>query len=255
MRGSKIIQRAVALPRRAVRHRAPRPAPLRNDKSVTWSDRGVAAVCWATSITALAGSYRGLFDFATQRGQIPGWAAVAFPLYLDAFLVVGELRLYSAAKRGESLRIKSWSWLLTVTGLMASLAGNIAHVGPGASEAAKLAAAAAPLAAAVSLGTGLGIAKLNARKAGRAGREEPAHRPAAAPAAGTPARQPGNRHRPRADAPSAGQLATWVADDRLAGEDMSRRKFAARHQITDHYARIALAAGQNGHADLADVPS
>src|SRR6266700_1708161 len=136
--------------------------------SVLWADRGVAWVTWITSIAALAGSYRGLFDFATQRAQMPGWVAVGFPLLLDSFLVVGELRLYSAVRRHEQAYVKVWAWALTAAGLAASLAGNIAHVGPGAPWAAKLAAAAAPLAAAASLGTGLGIAKLNAGKpAGR----------------------------------------------------------------------------------------
>jgi hypothetical protein len=211
--------------------------------SIWLADRGVAIVTWAASAAALAMSYRGLYDFATQRAQMPGWVAVGFPLLLDSFLVVGELRLYSAVRRHEQVYVKVWAWALTAAGLFASLAGNIAHVGPAAPWAAKLAAAAAPLAAAASLGTGLGIAKLNAGKTD--GRE-----PGTEDGLSTsPARQPGKskaRRQPANDVPSYAQLAALAAQDEQKRKPMGRRSFAARHGISQHQARVFLASQQNG---------
>lgn len=214
--------------------------------SVRLSDLGVYWICWGATAIALASSYRGLYDFATQRGQVPGWAAVAWPFLLDSFLVVGELRLFSATARNEGLRIKLWAGLLAALGLSASLAGNVAHVA-GGPWGAKLAAAAAPLAAAVSLGTGLGIVKLNARKDRKADKAEHL----TGDVSTDPARQPGKRtSAPRrkgtTTTPTYAQLAALAAQDEQDHKPMTRRQFAARHDISAHQARVFLAGQQNG---------
>jgi len=196
-----------------------------------------------TTLAALSLSYRNQFNFATQRGGYPVWQAVVFPVIIDSFVIVGELRLFGATARNEGWRIKTWAWLLTALGLLASVAAGIAHVGLAASADMKLAAAVAPLAAAASLGTGLGLVKLDARKRGRrTGSTTGTTLPE--PARRSRARQPGRK---RAGAPSPADLATWIAADEAAGLPMGRASFARRHGISEHSCRDALAARGNGH--------
>jgi len=230
----------------------------RDIPGVDLSDRWVGRITVGATLIALAMSYRNQLDFATQHGGYPVWLAVFFPLMIDSFVVVGELRLFSATARDEGKRIKAWAWVLTLIGLAASVAAGMAHVGlvwwPVTGE--MLAAAVAPLAAAASLGTGLGIVKLRAREAGRAvastgnaGAEEPAaaqQRPRGT-ASAAPARSRARHLGQRSGAPSAGALERWIAADTAEGLPMGRRAFAARHEISEHHARAALS---NGHAPV-----
>jgi hypothetical protein len=215
----------------------------RDSAGVIASDRAVYAACWMTTLLALALSYRNLLDFASQRGALPLWAAVAWPLLLDVFLVVGELRLFSATARREKLRIKIWAAVLTAVGLAASLAGNIAHAGLGAPWQVKLAAAVPPLAAAASLGTGLGIVKLKARPA-KTGEE-----PRAAAADSSQPRAPAKTSRARPSVPVE-QIEAWYTAELAAGLPVGKQAFAARHKadgLTEHQARVFLKARGNGH--------
>ena len=215
--------------------------------AVQAADRAVLWITCAATVAALGLSYRNQFDFASShRGGYPLWAAAVFPLMIDSFVVVGELRLFSAVARNEEWRIKAWAWLLTLGGLAASSVAGVAHVGLSGPLSVKLAAAVAPLAAAASLGTGLGIVKLNARrKAPAAGQAD---------TAGPRARQPGKRT--KSGQPSAAVVSQWITDDRLAGLPMGRRSFTDRHRaegLTEHAARVALAVSGNGSGDKVPV--
>lgn len=221
----------------------------KDSKTVRQADQAVLWITCGSTAAALALSYRNQVDFASQRGHYPAWAALIFPLIIDSPVIVGELRLYSAVMRHEDIRIKAWAWLLTGLGLVISMAFGAAHVSlPLWFPAEQLAAAVAPLAAAASLGTGLGIVKLNAGKpASRDQETDPGHG-----SASTPARQPGKadpkraRRRPPGGGPSYVQLRAWAEEDQLSGLDMTRRKFAGRHGITEHQAKKALTSASNG---------
>jgi Protein of unknown function (DUF2637) len=228
------------------------------DTSVRRADTAVLRITVCATVAALALSFRNQIDFATQRGGYPVWGAVLWGLIIDSPVIVGELRLYSAAARHEGPRIKAWAWTLTLTGLVISMAAGAAHVAiPGWMPVKVLAAAVPPLAAAASLGTGLGIVKLNAaRKDGGAGTGTASHRsPDPAPRTARPrARQPGKRS---ATAPDYGQLAAWAADDRAAGLPMGRASFHRRHAaqgLTEHHARMFLDSESNGSGDLVSTP-
>jgi hypothetical protein len=226
----------------------------------------VLRITIAATLAALALSFRNQVDFATQRGGYPVWGAVLWALIIDSPVIVGELRLYSAAARipHEDTRIKVWAWTLTLTGLLVSMAAGAAHVAiPGWMPVKVLAAAVPPLAAAASLGTGLGIVKLRHRSSGRGtqGRETAVATSSPRPD-GPRARQPGitaaqARKRPSATAPSYAQLAAWAAEDRQAGLPMGRISFAKRHKaegLTEHHARMFLDGEQNGSPVAEQVP-
>jgi hypothetical protein len=213
--------------------------PIEDTPSVSAADRTIMIICWLATLFALGLSYRGLYDFATQRGGYPRWAAIAFPIIVDFPLVIGELRLFTIAARRETGYIKWWAWLLTGVGLAGSLAGNIAHVGPGAPATQKLAAAVAPLAVAVSLGTVLGIVKLRARSPRTQEQETGATpRPPVTAAAAVPARRRGYR---AAGQPTYAQLVALVEADRDKGLPTGRKALADRHGYTEHQVRTALA--------------
>ena len=230
-----------------------------NDPSVRRADTAVLRITIAATVAALALSFRNQIDFATQRGGYPVWGAILWALIIDSPVIVGELRLYSAAARHEGGRIKAWAWTLTLSGLLVSMAAGAAHVTtPGWLPVKVLAAAVPPLAAAASLGTGLGIVKLNAarNKDGGAGQGTASRRlPDPSPqTAGIRVRQPGitgkqARSRASSTAPSYAQLAVWAAADREAGLPMGRVSFHKRHAddgVTEHHARMFLDSQANG---------
>lgn len=228
--------------------------------AVKQADQWVGRITVGTTLAALALSYRNQFDFATQHGGYPVWAALVFPLMIDSPVIVGELRLFALTARGEKgFRIKAWAWSLTLIGLAISMAFGMAHAGlPAWLPGERLAAAVAPLAAAASFGTGLGIVKLRAREAGRAvasaGNDDAgtvaAQRPPRGTAPAAPAR-PRARHLGQATpAPSAEVLAQMISADVAAGLPMGRRAFWHRHEdegVTEHVARTALSAANGSH--------
>lgn len=130
-----------------------------------WALWLMAAITLATSAVSFGQSYRGLYDWATNHAGIPlPWAA-AWPLMVDSFLAVGELRLFVAAVDGDTHWItRLWGWGLAAVGLAASVAGNIGHVGWPATPAVAGSAALPPIAAAAALGTGLGLIKTIVRR-------------------------------------------------------------------------------------------
>jgi hypothetical protein len=227
------------------------------DSTVRRADTAVLRITIGATLAALALSFRNQIDFATQRGGYPVWGAVLWALIIDSPVIVGELRLYSAAARKEAGRIKAWAWTLTMTGLLVSMAAGAAHVTtPGWLPVKVLAAAVPPLAAAASLGTGLGIVKLNAARKDGSGQQErePSPRPE------TPrARQPGitagqARRRTSATAPSYAQLAALAAEDTAAGLPMGRISFARRHGVSEHHARVFLDSQANGSGERVTTP-
>lgn len=123
----------------------------------------IGVIATAATAAAFANSYRGLYDWAIGHGHIPPSLAWAWPLLLDAFVAIGELRLLIASIDGAPLfsRAMAWGWLLTLGGLAGSVAGNVGHA-PGWET--QLTYAVAPLAAAAGLGTGLGLIKMAVRK-------------------------------------------------------------------------------------------
>jgi hypothetical protein len=210
--------------------------------SVARADKAVGAITCIATVWALGLSYLNQLDFATQVGGYPVWAALVFPLIIDSFVVVGELRLYTATVRDEHWRIKLWAWVLTLAGLAASMAANMEHVGWHAPAGKIAAAGVPPLAAAAALATGLGLVKLRARSRGSTGqpRQAAGATPPTARAAAerAPARSSGQ--------PSAEQLLAWVTQDQLDGLPMGRVSFQRRHDISEHHAKRAVAMVRNG---------
>jgi hypothetical protein len=212
---------------------------------VSLSDQWVGRITVGTTVAALGLSYRNQLDFATQVADYPLWAALVFPLIIDSFVLVGELRLYSVTARRYQgwfgFRIKLWAWLLTLAGLAASAAAGVAHVGLEAPAGMKLAAAVPPLAAAASLGTGLGIVKLRARQPKTTGQARAA---APTPQQGTARKAGGGRARSRGNVPP--QLLERLRQDAADGLSMTKRDVMTRYDITDHRARTAIGALSNG---------
>ena len=221
-----------------------------DDSTVRRADTAVLRITIGATLAALTLSFRNQVDFATQRGGYPVWGSILWALIIDTPVIVGELRLYSAAARhpAEGLRIKAWAWTLTLAGLIVSMSAGAAHVVvPPWLPVKVLAAVIPPLMAAASLGTGLGIVKLNAaaRTAGSDSKQKRDEAVATArprPAA-TRARQPG---RLMTDTPEYPQLASWAAEDTAAGLPMGRVSFARRHGVSEHHARVFLDSRSNG---------
>ena len=237
-----------------------------DNTTVDRADTAVLRITIAATLAALTLSFRNQMDFATQRGGYPWWGAILWSLIIDSPVIVGELRLYSAASREEPhpYRIKAWAWTLTICGLIVSMSAGAAHVVvPPWLPVKVLAAVIPPLMAAASLGTGLGIVKLRNRPGGA----QPKQKRDEAVATSQPrtarsrARQPGitarqARRKPSATVPSYAQLAAWAAEDREAGEPMGRESFVKRHAdegLTSHHARQFLTGAMNG-GQAAEVP-
>jgi len=232
-----------------------------DDSSVRRADTAVLCITIGATLAALGLSFRNQVDFATQRGGYPVWGAILWALIIDSPVIVGELRLYSAASRSEPhpTRIKAWAWTLTICGLIVSMSAGAAHVVvPGWLPVKVLAAVIPPLMAAASLGTGLGIVKLRNRPgAPRRGSAQHQQERDAAVATSSPrtarsrARQPG-----KLGQPDAATIAGWLAADKLAGLPTGRLAFWHRHEdegLTEHLARQAIKSASNG-GQAAGVP-
>lgn len=143
---------------RAARGAVPPPAPgrvLRGFRLAALS--AIAAVITTASAASFAESYRGLWLWANRHGLAGFWAA-AFPLQVDAFIVVGELSLFIAMTDRWRLRDRLGAWTVALLGLVASVAGNIGHVAGGTIQTHGTAAV-PPLAAFAALWVGLGVLK------------------------------------------------------------------------------------------------
>lgn len=117
----------------------------------------IAVLVAAASLVSFAESYRGLYDWASRHDLYGGWAAI-WPLQVDSFIAVGELALFVALVDAWQRRSRAGAWLVTLTGLAVSVAGNVGHVTVH-STADRVTAAVPPLAAAAALAVGLGVLK------------------------------------------------------------------------------------------------
>jgi Protein of unknown function (DUF2637) len=240
------------------------------DRWVAGAHRLVAVIIVAGTTVALAQSYRSLVDWSLAH-QIPRQWAWSWPLMVDSFLVVGELRLFIAAARGASIRVRVWAWCVTLGGLAISVAGNVGHL-QHAAPAGRGTAAVPPLAAAVALGVGLGLVKAHAaghvnrpgtpkRRLRRAGGALVSWARAAAARLHTPPERDdvpplplppplpatGPADLPSPDAVLLAVLAAEAAEGTLR---MSRRAVHERHAVTEWKAQQLLnqlAAASNGH--------
>lgn len=87
----------------------------------------ITLVITAATVAALAESYHALYLWAIHHGVIGGWA-VAFPLFVDAFIIVGELVVLVGTIEGWTWLARTEAWAVSVIGLAVSVAGNIGHV-------------------------------------------------------------------------------------------------------------------------------
>lgn len=117
----------------------------------------IAALVAAASLVSFAESYRGLWLWAHEHGLRGLWA-VAWPLQVDVFIAVGEAALFVALADRWPARSRGAAWVVTLAGLLCSVAGNVGHVA-GHDIASRATAAVPPLAAAAALAVGLGVLK------------------------------------------------------------------------------------------------
>jgi Protein of unknown function (DUF2637) len=122
-----------------------------------FSMTAITIIVTAASITSFAESYRALYIWASGH-DLPGVWAALWPLQVDVFIATGELALFVALARAWDFRSRLAAWLVTLTGLAVSLAGNVGHV-TGNLVTDRVTAAVPPVAAAASLAVALGILK------------------------------------------------------------------------------------------------
>lgn len=146
---------------KATREARPKPVPgapegiLRAARvAALWA---ITIVIAAASGAAFAESYRGLWLWAQHHGLSGFWSA-AFPLQVDAFIVVGELVLFVATVDRWKLRHRAGAWLVALAGLAVSVAGNIGHVAAHDAQS-RGTAAVPPVAAFAALWLGLAVLK------------------------------------------------------------------------------------------------
>lgn len=85
---------------------------------------GIGAVI---TLTAFVESYGNLYDYALLVGM-HGWRARIAPLGVDLLILTGELLLFVAIARAWEKRTKVYGWVLVVSGLALSVAGNVGHL-------------------------------------------------------------------------------------------------------------------------------
>jgi hypothetical protein len=80
----------------------------------------------ATSV-AFVESYDGLYRFAAGHGLSGLWAG-AWPLQVDAFIIIGELTIFIGIVDHFNAAGKWLAWLATLGGTVVSVIGNVLHV-------------------------------------------------------------------------------------------------------------------------------
>jgi hypothetical protein len=188
----------------------------------------------AASLTSFAESYRALLDWASRHGLHGGWALV-WPLQVDTFIAVGELALFVALADQWSVRSRAAAWIVTITGLAVSVAGNVGHVGS-QDWASRATAAVPPLAAAAALAVGLGVLK----------------RVVAAKTSGDVLTAPGSSELTARIAPTDSEHAARlaIAASVAAGNPLSQRQVMTRFGISrtaERKVRASVLAESNGH--------
>jgi len=106
---------------------------------------------------AFAESANGVFRWGVARGM-PLWRALLLPGFVDVFIAVGELSLFALMFYGHRWWHRAGAWVITITGLAASVAANAGSVWP-AGWATRVTYAVPPVAAAAALYVGLGLLK------------------------------------------------------------------------------------------------
>ena len=221
------------LPHRKPRTRASRPLPAGTLPNVLRVPRMIALVAIAvlTSLAtavSLAESYRGLYSWALAHGLPVLWAA-AWPVMIDVFLAVGELTLFVSIIDGWRGRERFGAWAVTLTGLAASVGGNVGHITTTDLDS-RATAAVPPIAAAPAIGLGLGVLKRIADKH----RETPA--------------EPDPLTQIAQDAEEAARIA--LAATVAAGNPLSQRQIMTRFALSreqERKVREAVTTGANGH--------
>ena len=221
----------IRLPHRKPRNRTARPLPAGTLPTVLRVPRMIAllAIAVLTSLAtavSLAESYRGLYSWALAHGLPVLWAA-AWPVMIDVFLAVGELTLFVSIIDGWRGRSRFGAWAVTLTGLAASVGGNVGHITT-TDLNSRATAAVPPIAAAAAIGLGLGVLKRIADKH----RETPA------------AELDVVAH----DAEQAARIA--LAATVAAGNPLSQRQIMTRFGLNreqERKVREAVTTGANGH--------
>jgi hypothetical protein len=199
----------------------------------------ISVLVAGASLTSFAESYRGLFDWSREHGLSGFWSAV-WPLQVDVFIAVGELALFVALADLWNVRSRVGAWLVTLTGLGVSVAGNVGHVHSHLLSD-RATAAVPPIAAAAALAVGLGVLKRVVQAHGRS-----------TPVSiwGQPGLYPVSRDALWSPLPSdaesaalASLKATLAAGNPWSGRQLETRFGLTRAQAT----RVRELAGINGH--------
>lgn len=229
------------MPRFSLRRWRPRltraAAEIRPASGILRRPRGaalamIAVLVTSASLVSFAESYRGLYLWAAHHGLSGLWAAL-WPIQVDTFVAVGELALFVGLVDGWSARSRLSAWLVTLAGLVASVAGNIGHV-MGHSFAVRATAAVPPLAAASALAVGLGVLK---RIVGKRHTVSEPDSPGAVPLP--------------VPADSQSAAVTALRATLAAGNPLSGRQLEARFGLTRAEAtrvRELVMSGSNGHS-------
>lgn len=118
----------------------------------------IACIVFVASAASFTESYHGLLDWALHHDVHGGWA-LAWPLQIDVFIVIGEAALFVAmTSRWPGSRWPFWS--VAVFGLAVSVGGNVGHIaGLTVTPTDRATAAVPPLAAFASLAVGMAVLK------------------------------------------------------------------------------------------------
>jgi uncharacterized protein DUF2637 len=224
----------LGLPRRKPQNRVARALPAGTLPAVLRVPRMIAllAIAVLTSLAtavSLAESYRGLYSWALAHGLPVLWAA-AWPVMIDVFLAVGELTLFVSIIDGWRGRSRFGAWAVTLTGLAASVGGNVGHITT-TDLNSRGTAAVPPIAAAAAIGLGLGVLKRIADK----------HRE-------TASAEPDGVAQVAHDSEHAARIA--LAATVAAGNPLSQRQIMTRFGLSreqERKAREAVTTGANGH--------
>lgn len=199
----------------------------------------ITVVITAASAASFAESYRGLWLWARHHGLAGFWAA-AFPLQVDAFIIVGELVLLVAMIDRWTWRERAGAWAVALVGLAVSIAGNIGHVAAHDAQS-RGTAAIPPVSAFAALWLGLTVLKrILARHAAQCATPEPV------PGVMLP--------QVPADAEAAALIAlraTMWAGNPLSGRQLETRFGLTRQQAT-RVRQLAVTGANGHHADDAD---
>jgi Protein of unknown function (DUF2637) len=217
----------------------------------------LTVLIFLATLDSFAQSYRGLWEFARHYLMIPEPFDAAWPLIVDVFLAIGEIRLFISAVDGDDpKRLRAWFWILTGVGLAVSVAGNVAHEGFNVHWYVMVGNAVPPVAAGASLGAGLGLAKKSAARAVAQRRAEEEREAALLAAERLKAARPPETETAlpprRAVRRSARNVRTFASQAQLtaategierdlrAGVKLNRRRAADKYGITPYRADMTI---------------